>query len=168
MGALIDDLLEYSRINNENMTLESIDLGKIAAEIVLMLKETDPDRVVEVNIADDLTAKGDTTLMRLALQNLLGNAWKYTGKKPAARIEFGKMNQSGEEVFYVKDNGAGFDMEYKDKLFAAFQRLHGDAFEGTGIGLATVERIIQRHKGKIWAEGSVGEGAIFYFTLPQA
>jgi signal transduction histidine kinase len=168
MGTLIDDLLEFSRINNEDMTLESINLSNMAAEIILMLKETDPERVVEIKIAEGLIAKGDATLIRLALQNLLGNAWKYTGKKPAAIIELGKSHLSGEEVFYVKDNGAGFDMEYKDKLFAAFQRLHDDAFEGTGIGLATVERIIQRHKGKIWAEGRVGEGAIFYFTLPQA
>jgi light-regulated signal transduction histidine kinase (bacteriophytochrome) len=103
----------------------------------------------------------------MVLQNLLGNAWKYTGRKTSARIELGKSSIDGEEVFFVKDNGAGFDMKYQDKLFTVFQRLHGSDYEGTGIGLATVERIIQRHDGRIWAEGVEGEGAIFYFTLPH-
>ncbi|HZV80561.1 MAG TPA: cache domain-containing protein [Geobacteraceae bacterium] len=167
MGGLIDALLEFSRINREEMNLEMVDLGKIAAEIVVMLSETEPEREVEVVIADDLAAKVDATLLRMALQNLLGNSWKYTSKKPAARIELGKTMLEGEEVFFVRDNGVGFDMAYKDKLFAVFQRLHGGDYEGTGIGLATVERIIQRHGGRIWAEGKVGEGAIFYFTLPN-
>ena len=167
MGGLIDALLKFSQISREEMKLESVDLSKVAAELAVMLKETEPDRVVEVIIADGLKAKGDSTLLRMALQNLLGNAWKYTGRKQNARIEFGKSFLSGEEVYFVKDNGAGFDMTYKDKLFTVFQRLHGAEYEGTGIGLATVERIILRHNGKIWAEGSVGEGATFYFTLPD-
>lgn len=168
MGELIDDLLKFSQISLEVMKLETVDLSKLAAEVVVMLRETEPERVIEVIIAADLMAKGDSTLLRMALQNLLGNAWKYTGKKSAARIELGKTTISGEKVFFIQDNGAGFDMEYKYKLFAVFQRLHGsDEYEGTGIGLASVERIIQRHNGRIWAEGRVDEGAIFYFTLPQ-
>jgi len=167
MGGLIDALLEFSRINREEMKLQRVDLSKIAAEIVEMLTETEPERVVEVVIAADLTVKGDETLLRMALQNLLGNAWKYTSKTPAVRIELGQSMINGEKVFFVRDNGAGFDMEYHDKLFVVFQRLHGSDYEGTGIGLATVERIIQRHNGRIWAEGKVGEGATFYFTLPD-
>jgi light-regulated signal transduction histidine kinase (bacteriophytochrome) len=168
MGVLIDELLEFSRINREEMKHENVDLGSIATEIVEMLNETEPQRKVEVMIASDLMAEGDATLLRMVLQNLLGNAWKYTGKKPAARIEFARTDVDGEDVFYVKDNGAGFDMQYKDKLFAVFQRLHGNEYEGTGIGLATVERIIRRHNGRIWAESTVGEGAAFYFTIPKA
>jgi signal transduction histidine kinase len=167
MGMLIDDLLEFSRINREEMKHERVDLSKTAVEVVEMLVETEPERKVEVMIASDLMAEGDATLLRMVLQNLLGNAWKYTGKAPAARIEFARTDVDGEEVFYVKDNGAGFDMQYKDKLFAVFQRLHGSEYEGTGIGLATVERIVRRHNGRIWAESAVGEGAAFYFTLPK-
>lgn len=167
MGELIDALLEFSQINREQMKLVAVDLSKAAVEITEMLAETDPDRLVEVIIAPGLEATGDVTLLRMAIQNLLGNAWKYTGRKAAARIEFGETTLAGEKVFFVRDNGAGFDMAYVNKLFTAFQRLHGAEYEGTGIGLATVERIIQRHNGRIWAEGSVGEGAIFYFTLPR-
>lgn len=166
MGSMIDDLLEFSRINREVMTPATVDLGKIATEIVQTHREMEPDRSVTVTITGDLTARGDANLLRLALQNLLDNAWKYTGKTEAPLIEMGRRIMNGEEVFYIRDNGAGFDMEYKDKLFAVFQRLHGNDYEGTGIGLATVERIIQRHGGRIWAEGKVAEGATFYFTLP--
>jgi signal transduction histidine kinase len=168
MGMLIDDLLEFSRINREEVKHESVDLSKIASEIVVMLKETEPERTVEVIIASGLTAEGDATLLRMVLQNLLGNAWKYTGRNPAALIELGNCSIQGEEVFYVKDNGAGFDMQYKDKLFTVFQRLHGNEYKGTGIGLATVEKIIQRHNGRIWAESIVGKGATFFFALPKA
>jgi len=167
MGMLIDDLLEFSRINREEVKLESVDLSKIASELVVMLRETEPERAAEILIASDLKAKGDATLLRMVLQNLLGNAWKYTGRNPAALIELGNCSIQGEEVFYVKDNGAGFDMKYKDKLFTVFQRLHGNEYQGTGIGLATVEKIIQRHNGRIWAESTVGEGATFFFTLPK-
>lgn len=167
MGELIDDLLEFSRISREELRLERVDLSRLAAEVVKMLRETEPARVVEVIIAPGLMARGDTTLLRIVLQNLLGNAWKYTSKKPVARIELGRGTVDGEEAFCIKDNGTGFDMAYKDKLFAVFQRLHGSDFEGTGIGLATVERIIIRHNGKIWAESALGEGATFYFILPE-
>jgi signal transduction histidine kinase len=167
MGMLIDDLLEFSRINREEVKLDSVNLSKIASEIAAMLMETEPERRVEIMIAADLVAKGDANLLKVVLQNLLGNAWKYTGRNPAARIELGNCSVEGEEVFYVKDNGAGFDMQYKDKLFAVFQRLHGNEYQGTGIGLATVEKIIQRHNGRIWAESIVNEGATFYFTLPR-
>jgi signal transduction histidine kinase len=166
MGVLIDELLEFSRISREEMKHERVDLSKIASEIAEMLRETEPERTVEVVIASGLTAEGDGTLLRIVLQNLLGNAWKYTGRNPAARIELERTDSRGEGVFYIRDNGAGFDMQYKDKLFAVFQRLHGSEYEGTGIGLATVERIIQRHNGRVWAESMVGEGATFYFTLP--
>jgi len=166
MGELIDALLEFSKINREEMKLETVDISRLASEAVAILAESEQQRDIQVSIPPDLTAKGDVTLIRTALQNLLGNAWKYTGRKPAARIELGRRCIEGEEVFFVKDNGVGFDMEYKDKIFAVFQRLHGGDYEGTGIGLATVERIIQRHGGRIWAEGRVNEGATFYFTLP--
>lgn len=167
MGTLIDDLLEFSRINREVMTPATVDLSSIAAEILQTHGEMEPGRAVKLNIAAGLTARGDANLLRLALQNLLDNAWKYTGKTAAPLIEMGKSTVNGEVVYFVRDNGAGFDMEYKDKLFAVFQRLHGNDYEGTGIGLATVERIIQRHNGRIWAEGKEGEGATFYFTLPD-
>ncbi len=168
MGVLIDDLLELSRISREEMRMERVDLSRIGSEVVNMLKETDPGRTVEVMIASDLIAKGDKRLLRIVFQNLFGNAWKYTGKKAAARIEFGKRTIDGEETFFIKDNGTGFDMAYKDKLFMPFQRLHGSDYEGTGVGLATVERIILRHDGRIWAESKPGEGATFYFRLPRA
>lgn len=167
MEALIDNLLEFSRINREVMTPTTVDLGSIAAEILQTHSEMEPARSVTLNIAADLTARGDANLLRMALQNLLDNAWKYTAKTADPLIEMGKSTINGEVVYFVRDNGTGFDMEYKDKLFAVFQRLHGNDYEGTGIGLATVERIIQRHNGRIWAEGKPGEGATFYFTLPD-
>ncbi len=167
MGRLIDDLLELSRINREPLKLERVNLSAIATEIVAMLREAEPGRVVEVIVADNLKAYGDASLLHIALQNLIDNAWKYTCKQPAARIELGMNKTADEDVYFIKDNGAGFDMAYKDKLFAAFHRLHGSEYEGTGIGLATVERVILRHDGKIWAEGTVNEGATFYFTLPH-
>jgi hypothetical protein len=167
MGELIDDLLEFSRISREEMRSEIVDLSQLANEVVNTLRETEPERLVETAIAPGLMAVGDTNLLRIVLQNLLGNAWKYTNQKPVAHIELGKVTVGDEETFYIKDNGAGFDMAYKDKLFAVFQRLHGSDYEGTGIGLATVERIILRHNGRIWAESTIGEGATFYFVLPQ-
>ncbi|RNC67247.1 MAG: PAS domain S-box protein [Desulfuromonadales bacterium] len=168
MGDLIDDLLELSRVGRVEMHTRTIDLSRRAARVAAMLRETEPDRAVEWVIADGLIAHGDPTTMRQVMENLLGNAWKYTARKPHARIEFGRTVVGGEEAFFVRDNGAGFDMAYNSKLFGPFQRLHNDAeFEGTGIGLATVKRIIERHGGRVWAEGRVNEGATFYFTLPD-
>jgi light-regulated signal transduction histidine kinase (bacteriophytochrome) len=166
MGELIDHLLELSRVGRTQLKPGPVNLSELALSILTGLAETEPERQVEVNIEKDLTVLGDHPLLRQLLENLLGNAWKYTSKKPAARIEFGRTEVSGQPAFFVKDDGAGFDMTYKDNLFVAFQRLHGADFEGNGIGLATAQRIIHRHGGSIWAGGRVNEGATFYFTLP--
>lgn len=173
MGRIIDDLLSLSRVTRSVMRATNTDLSALARDVVEDLRQGQPGRQVRVQIADGLTAYGDPTLLRIVLQNLLGNAWKYTGRTEQAEIEFGARNSPEGVVYYVRDNGAGFDMEHAAKLFGAFQRLHSDSeFEGTGIGLATVQRIIARHGGHIWAEGAVGRGATFYFTLgssvPQA
>ncbi|MBI1910555.1 MAG: PAS domain S-box protein [Deltaproteobacteria bacterium] len=167
MSKLIDDLLELSRVTRAEMKHEAINMTSIARAIASELKKTQPDRKVEFVIQEDLRATGDVGLLRVVLDNLIGNAWKFTGKMPEARIEFGSLGtEDGKSIFYVKDNGAGFNMQYADKLFGAFQRLHSaDDFPGTGIGLATVQRIIQRHGGRVWAEGEPGKGATFYFTL---
>jgi len=167
LGQLIDDLLELSRVSRVELNTATVHLSTLAAMTVASLRETEPRREVEWIIADSLKARGDATLLRQLLQNLLGNAWKYTAKEPNARIEFGKTVIDGQDVFFVRDNGVGFDMTFKDKLFGHFQRLHGSEFEGTGIGLATVKRIVERHGGRVWAEGHTGKGATFYFTLPE-
>ena len=166
MGALIDHLLELSRVTRTEIQPEEVDLSDIAAATFGMLEETEPHRRVERCVEPGITVLGDHHLLSQLLGNMLGNAWKYTSKTTSARIEFGKALLSGQEVYFVKDNGAGFDMTYQENLFKAFERLHGSEFEGIGIGLATAQRIVQRHGGKIWAEGVVGEGATFYFTLP--
>jgi signal transduction histidine kinase len=166
MGALIDDLLKLARVTRAAMHSEAVDLTAMARDIAAELQRSDPDRRVEFAIAPGLEAHGDAELLRVALENLLRNSWKYTAKQPHARIELGSSDGDGERVFLVRDNGAGFDMKYVDKLFGAFQRLHSASeFEGTGVGLATVRRIIARHGGRIWAEGAVARGASFYFTL---
>ena len=166
MSGLIDDLLDLSRITRIALRKESINLTELGRSVVADLQNREPSRKVTVKIADGLTASGDPRLITIVLVNLLGNAWKYTGKRQQAQVAFGHENKGSETVFYVRDNGAGFDMAYVDKLFAPFQRLHQDSeFEGTGIGLATVQRIISRHGGRIWAEAAVDEGATFYFTL---
>jgi light-regulated signal transduction histidine kinase (bacteriophytochrome) len=167
MGGLIDSLLELSRICQYKMHIATVNLTAIARETADSLRDLAPERQAEWRIADDLSVQADETLMRNVLENLLGNAWKYTGTKGAAVIEFASFSENGEEVFFVKDNGAGFDMSYSDKLFGAFQRLHGTEFDGMGIGLATVQRIIHRHEGRIWAEGEPDRGATFYFTVPM-
>jgi PAS domain S-box-containing protein len=164
MGALIDDLLKLSRVSRGELRTETVDLSALAAGIAREFRGRD----VHITIAPGLVVQGDPRLLRIALENLLGNAWKYTSKRRDARIEFGALERpgGGERVFYVRDNGAGFDMQYADKLFGAFQRLHGaNEFEGTGVGLATVQRILRRHGGRIWAEAKVDEGATFYFTV---
>lgn len=166
MGKLIDDLLELSRVSRSSLVKEPVNLSGLAADVVAMLQETDPGRLAEIEIAPDLSVMGDRVLMGLVMENLLGNAWKYTARKQQARLVFGVELVGGENAFFVSDNGAGFDMRYQDKLFGAFQRLHGEEYDGTGIGLATVKRIIERHGGTVWAEGEVDRGATFYFSLP--
>ena len=143
-----------------------MDLSDLARDIAAELQRATPERLVEFAIAPHLKAQGDPRLLRVVLDNLLRNSWKYTAKQARPRIEFGSVEENGGHAFMVRDNGAGFDMKYADKLFGVFQRLHSAAeFEGTGIGLATVRRIINRHGGRIWAEGAVDQGATFYFTL---
>lgn len=166
LAQLIDDLLELTRIDRIEIRPADVDLGALAGEIVEELRHGAPQRRVVVDIAAGLLAKGDPQLLRIALQNLLDNAWKYSARTAEARIEFGCEDSSGERIYHVRDNGAGFDMAYAGKLFAPFQRLHSPhEFEGTGVGLATVFRVIKRHDGRIWAESAPGRGAAFYFTV---
>ena len=166
MGTLIDDLLKLARVTRVEIRTEDVDLSGMAREIAAELQRATPERLVEFAIAPGLRARGDARLLRVALDNLLRNSWKYTAKQAQPRIEFASIAANGERAFMVRDNGAGFDMQYADKLFGVFQRLHSPAeFEGTGVGLATVRRIITRHGGRIWAEGVVDRGATFYFTL---
>jgi PAS domain S-box-containing protein len=165
MGFLIDGLLNLSRLSRGDIVRGKVDLSALAGDVVGSLRKSQPEREVEVLITDGLIAQGDEKLLYVLLQNLLGNAWKFTEKRRDAHIEFG-MSRIGENAYFVLDNGAGFDMAYADKLFRPFQRLHDAAeFSGTGIGLATVQRIVHRHGGRLWAEGEVGKGAKFYFTL---
>jgi PAS domain S-box-containing protein len=167
MSLLIDDLLGLSRVTRAEIQRSVIDLGQLAQMIAAELKNNEPDRVVEFVIAKGIMVEGDPRLLRVAMDNLLGNAWKFTSRRAEARIEFGVEELEGKPVYYVRDNGAGFDMRYAGKLFGVFQRLHSlSEFPGTGVGLATVQRIIHRHGGRLWAEGKIGEGAVFYFTIP--
>ena len=168
MGHLIDDMLQLSRVTRGTLKREEVDLSKMAGDVAEDLRNSHPQRKAQFVLQQGLVAYADPGLLRIALDNLLGNAYKYTGKKPEAKIEFGLCDVDEGRAFFVRDNGAGFNMEHAHKLFGAFQRLHGvDEFEGTGVGLATVQRIIQRHHGKVWAEATEGQGAAFYFTLPQ-
>jgi PAS domain S-box-containing protein len=169
MGILIDDMLKLSRLTRAEMVHQPVDLSDLAAKIADELQRGNSGRLVEFDIATGITARGDRALLEAALDNLLGNSWKFTGRQDHARIEFGVTEQNDESVYFVRDNGAGFDMAYADKLFGAFQRLHDTTeFPGTGIGLAIVNRVVLRHGGRIWAEGEVGNGATFYFTLRTA
>jgi len=169
MNDLINDLLTLSRVSQQELNLQSCNLTDMAHEITAALKKHEPSRIVEFVIHEGITARCDKKLFRIALENLFGNAWKYTGKTSQARIEFGTREENGRIVFFVSDNGAGFSMAYAGRLFKPFQRLHPQReFEGTGVGLATVHRIIQRHGGSIWAEAAVGKGATFCFVLPAA
>ena len=167
MGLLIEDLLRLSRITSRELVRETVDLSSIAEDVIGDLRERSPGREVEVVIEPGIEARADPNLLRIALENLLENAWKFTSKRERALIEFGDTRSEGERAFFVRDNGEGFDMEYAGKLFGAFQRLHSaEEYEGTGIGLATVRRIIHRHGGRVWAEAAVDAGATFCFTLP--
>jgi len=167
MGHLIDDLLQLSRHTRSEMHRTQVNLSALARALADEQQKTEPERRVEFVITPNLVANADASLLRVVLENLLGNAWKFTGKQAAPKIEFGRTTREGAPAYFVRDNGAGFDMTYAHKLFGAFQRLHTtDDFPGTGIGLASVQRIIHRHGGRVWAEGEAGHGATFYFTLP--
>jgi light-regulated signal transduction histidine kinase (bacteriophytochrome) len=166
MGQLIDDLLELSHLTRGRMRRELVNLTTLAQAIAEEFRNTQPEHEVDFIVEKGLVANGDGSLLRAVLENLLGNAWKFTKNQPHPRIEFGLLEHEDTPTYYVRDNGVGFDMAYVDKLFGAFQRLHGmSEYEGTGIGLATVQRIIHRHGGRVWAKGEVGKGATFYFTL---
>ncbi len=166
MSQLIDDMLSLSRVSRAEMSIQLLDLSKLAQEIANNLMVNQPDRKVVFTIQAGIKAKGDKGFLQIVLKNLIGNAWKFTSKQSSATIEFGIFEQDDKRVFFVRDNGAGFNMKYAHKLFGPFQRLHSlKEFSGTGIGLATVQRILQRHGGKVWAEGEVGKGATFYFTI---
>jgi light-regulated signal transduction histidine kinase (bacteriophytochrome) len=166
MSGLIEDLLNLSRIGRSELTARPIDLSQIAAEAAAAVRERHPTREVQLEVAPGMTVNADPRLLRIALENLLSNAWKYTARCPQARVSIG--TQAGEHgpVYFVRDNGVGFDMKYADKLFVPFQRLHPETeFPGNGIGLVTVQRIVARHGGRIWADARLDEGATFYFTL---
>jgi len=166
MGTLIDDLLKLSRISRSALERKDVDLSKIAREIADSIRESDPSRAVVFTVEDTDVADGDERFLRVALENLLHNAWKFTAGRTPARISFGQENLDGETVYCLSDNGVGFDMAYANKLFGAFQRLHNETeFPGTGIGLATVRRVISKHGGRIWAAAEPGKGATFRFTL---
>jgi len=165
MAELIDDLLLLARVTRSDLRECIVDLAELARGEIARLREAHPDRNVEF-VCGPVQAAGDEGLLRVLMGNLISNAWKFSSKNPQARIEFGATYQNGEQVFYVRDNGAGFQMIYADKLFLPFQRLHRqDEFAGTGIGLATSDRIVRRHGGRIWANARMGEGATFYFTI---
>ena len=166
MAQLIDDVLQLARVTRSEMRQEEVNLSDIARSAIDDLKKSDRERNVAIDIESGLYARGDKRLLRIVLTNLLGNAWKFTSKQAEAEISFGRENRNGESLYFVRDNGAGFDMAYANKLFGAFQRLHtSDQFEGTGIGLATVQRIVHRHGGRVSAQGALNEGATFYFSL---
>ncbi len=169
MAELIDGILALSRVNRAELVETDVHLSELARSISEQLQRWKPERTVNFQVQDGLVDRGDSQLLRLVLENLMGNAWKFTREKPVAEIEFGVLpDTGGGRVYFVRDNGAGFDMEYQKKLFGVFQRLHTQQeFEGHGVGLATVQRIIRRHGGRVWGEGRVGQGATFYFTLHE-
>jgi PAS domain S-box-containing protein len=169
MGQLIDDLLNLSRVTRAQLKSQTFDFSEVVSSVARDLQANQPDRAVSWDIQPGLSVTGDPRLIRLVVENLLGNAWKYTSRHPSASIHFGKTGHNGSSAFFVKDDGAGFDPAYADRLFGAFQRLHSPAeFPGTGVGLATVQRVIHRHGGEIWAESAVDKGATFFFTIPQS
>jgi PAS domain S-box-containing protein len=167
MGQLIDDLLRLSRVSRSAMNYQEVDLSDLVQQELDDLQAQTPDRRVSVDIVSHLSVAADPTLMRMVIANLVQNAWKFTSHRPVTEIAFGMTPETGVPVYYLRDNGAGFDMAYADKLFGVFQRLHNaDEFPGTGIGLATVQRILHRHGGRVWAQGAIDQGATFFFTLP--
>ncbi len=168
MAELIDDLLKLSRATRSDMDILPVNLTRMAKAIMDSLQKSQPQRIAIIKIADSLEDSADPRLIRIVLENLLGNAWKFTEKKSIAEIEFKSVKKDKKKAYLIRDNGAGFDMEYAERLFAPFQRLHSvEEYSGTGIGLATVKRIISRHGGTVWAEGKPGQGATFYFTLHE-
>ncbi|HEY0841120.1 MAG TPA: ATP-binding protein, partial [Vulgatibacter sp.] len=169
MAQLIDDLLALSRVTRADLVPEEVDLSALARESIARLSAGEPGRKVEVSIQEGLMARGDPRLLGVALDNLLGNAWKFTSRRDRAHVEFGAQEKGGETIHFVRDDGAGFDMAFVHKLFGVFQRLHAASeFEGTGVGLATVQRIVRRHGGRVWAEGEPDRGATFRFTLDDS
>jgi light-regulated signal transduction histidine kinase (bacteriophytochrome) len=169
MAALIDDMLLLSRISRAEVNRERVDLSQLARVVAEELKHQNPERVVAVEIEPGLSTHADSGLMRILLDNLLGNAWKFTARTTDARIEMRAQTEGADIVYLVKDNGAGFDMDHVSALFRPFQRLHDAAdFPGTGIGLATVQRVVDHHGGRIWAHGAVGRGATVFFTVPHS
>jgi light-regulated signal transduction histidine kinase (bacteriophytochrome) len=168
MSQLIDDMLNLARVTKTEMHRERVDLSGMVREIAGELRQREPQRAVDFSIADSIAVHGDAHLLRVAMDNLIGNAWKYSSHKSPSRIEFGSRESEEGPVYFVRDNGAGFDPRSAQRLFQPFQRLHPiSEFPGTGIGLATVQRVMQKHGGRIWAEGVVNEGATFSFTLPD-
>jgi PAS domain S-box-containing protein len=168
MAQLIDDMLTLSRVTRQDLDRNAVDLSALARATYARLERSDPGRSVEVVIQEGLVDQGDARLLAVVFDNLLGNAWKFTSKRTGARIEFGATSKDGAPAYFVRDNGAGFDMSYASKLFGVFQRLHAaHDFEGTGVGLATVQRIVHRHGGRVWAEGKVDAGATFHFNLGE-
>jgi len=166
MAVLIDNLLSLARVARAEMRRVEVNLTALARQIADWLRAAEPHRRVSFVVDDDLRSEGDATLLTVVLQNLLGNAWKFTSKRDHAEIRFGRVERDGSPTYFVRDNGAGFDMAAAPKLFSPFQRLHSPSeFEGTGVGLATVQRVVQRHDGRVWAEGEIDGGATFYFTL---
>jgi light-regulated signal transduction histidine kinase (bacteriophytochrome) len=166
MAGLIDALLQLSRLTRSPLTRTRVDASAVARDIAETLRRRQPERAITIAIQDDIAAEADPTMLRIAIDNLLGNACKFTAPRVEARIEFSSSTVNGQTVYCVRDNGVGFDMADARQLFSPFQRLHGaDEFPGLGIGLATVQRIVQRHGGRVWAEAAVGRGASFYFSL---
>lgn len=166
MNQLVNSMLDFSRASCKEIEKELVDLSSMAKKIAANLKLNDPERTADIKIADGIKASGDKCLLQEVLENIIGNAWKYTAMNESTKIEFGVTEHDGKPAYFVRDNGIGFDMNQAAKLFGIFQRLHcNDEFKGYGIGLAAVKRIIQRHGGEVWADGAVGEGATFYFTL---
>jgi light-regulated signal transduction histidine kinase (bacteriophytochrome) len=166
MGGIIEALLELTRVTHSEIHSAPVDLTSLAREVFAEVQQAEPHRMIDFDIAPGLVANGDQRLLRVVLMNLLGNAFKFTAKKDGGKIQFSKTCPRADAAFFIRDNGAGFDMAYADKLFGAFQRLHHqNEFNGTGIGLATVQRIIHRHNGKTWAESAPNQGATFFFTL---